>query len=97
MSDGNEQASVFGGFDEAIGAQTWDMVKIDIEGAECEVLLAASLESLRRIKFIYVEFHPWVNDRLYRETVARLESIYHFEGAYWNSSIGRWEAAYLSI
>ena len=83
--------------DEAVGEETWDMVKIDTEGSECEILLAASLETLRRIKFAYVEFHPWVSESLYKQTVARLEAVYNFQGAYWNSDIGRWEAAYLTL
>lgn len=96
--DKNKAASVLcRSLDEAIGTETFDMVKLDIEGAECEVLLAASLDTLRRIKFMYVEFHPWVSEKLYKETLSRLEAVYRFEGAYWNSDIGRWEAAYLSL
>jgi FkbM family methyltransferase len=83
--------------EDAVGPLVWDMVKMDIEGAECEVLLAAPLETLRRIRFMYVEFHPWTSESLYKQTVARLESVYKFEGAYWNADIGRWEAAYLTL
>jgi hypothetical protein len=45
---------------------------------------------------MYLEFHPWVSEALYKETVARMESVFRFEGAYWNKEIGRWEAAYLT-
>lgn len=83
--------------DDAMGTETFDMVKLDIEGAEAEVLLAASLETLRKIKFMYVEFHPWTSEKLYKEVVARLEAVYKFDGAYWGPHIGRWEAAYLTL
>jgi len=83
--------------DDAVADMEWDCMKMDIEGAECDVLLAASLDTLRRIKFAYVEFHPWVNETLYKECVARMESVYKFEIAYWNSDIGRCEAAYLTL
>jgi len=50
--------------DRAVGDNIWDCVKMDIEGAEFEVLLAAAHETLRRIKFMYVEFHPWASQNL---------------------------------
>lgn len=84
-------------FRRAIGDTSWDCVKMDIEGAEFDLLLNASLETLRKIKFMYLELHPWINESIYRETLARLESVYKFDGAYWNSDIGRWEAVYLTL
>jgi len=81
-------------FDEAIGDTTWDCVKVDIEGAEFEILLHASLAALERIKFMYVEFHPWVNEKWYRLVIERLQAIFKFEG--YQSKEGSWEAAYLS-
>lgn len=82
-------------FDEAIGDTTWDCVKMDIEGAEFEILLHASLEALKRIKFMYVEFHPWVNEEWYQLAINRLDAIFKFEG-YCSKESGRWDAAYLS-
>jgi len=67
---------------------------MDIEGAEFEVLLAASPKALNKIKFMYVEFHPWVSQEIYDETIAKLNAIFKFIGAYPNE-FGRWEAAYL--
>lgn len=82
--------------DDAIGNLVdWDCVKIDIEGAECEILLAASDAALRRVKFMFVEFHPWVAQGLHDATIERLSSIFKFEGVYRNA-LGRWDGAYLT-
>lgn len=80
--------------DDAVGDQRWDCVKIDIEGAEAEVILHASTETLKRIAFMYVEFHPWIPQGLYDSMVQRLEGNFTFEGLYKNE-LNRWEAAYL--
>jgi FkbM family methyltransferase len=71
----------------------WDCVKIDIEGAECDVINATPANVLRRIKFMYVEFHPWVPEERYDITVEALEDIFTFEGVS-QTPEGRWEAAY---
>lgn len=76
------------------GSERWDCVKMDIEGAEFEVLLAASPEALERIDFMYLELHPWVSDETYIKTIAKLEDVFKFEGA-WRADSGRWEAVYL--
>ena len=81
-------------FDDAIGEIVWDCVKVDIEGAEFELLLGASVEALSRIKFMYIEFHPWASQELYDSTIRRLETFFTFEGSCLND-VGRWEAAYL--
>ena len=82
-------------FEEAIGHVDWDCVKMDIEGAEFEVLLYTPPEALRRIRFMYLEFHPWANQELYEKTVEKLQSIFQFEG-YFRNNFGRWESAYLT-
>lgn len=81
--------------DDAIGGAIWDMVKIDVEGAEFEMILAASPEKLRQIKFMYVEFHPWASAELYTRTAVKLREIFHFEGSCLRED-GRYEAAYLT-
>jgi FkbM family methyltransferase len=81
-------------FDDAIGNTEWDCVKFDVEGAECEILLAASLNALKHIKFAYVEFHPWVSQEMYDATLARLESVFKLIGSCPNT-LNRWEAVYL--
>lgn len=80
--------------DHAIGETIWDCVKMDIEGAEFEILLSASYEALSRITFMYIEFHPWASQTLYEKTIAKLERIFTFEGSC-RTDTGRWEAAYL--
>ncbi len=81
--------------DDAIGDKEWDCVKMDIEGAECEILLGASDAALRRVKFMFVEFHPWVTQGLYEQTIERLSTLFQFEGVYRNA-LGRWDGAYLT-
>ena len=70
------------------------LLKMDIEGAECEVLLSTSETALKHIKFMYLEFHPWTPLDLYRETEKYLERIFNFQG-FWLGKDNRWEAAYL--
>jgi FkbM family methyltransferase len=81
-------------FDEAIGDKTWDMVKMDIEGSEAEVLLAASEQKLRQIKFMYLELHPWTPQELHDKVIERMKAVYRFDG-YWSDRLNRWEALYL--
>lgn len=80
---------------EALGDRIWDCVKMDIEGAEFEVLLSTPEQSLRRICFMYLELHPWADTQLYYELMAKLQEVFYFEGAYFNSPLNRWEAIYL--
>ena len=80
---------------DAIGDQEWDCVKIDIEGAEAEVIINASLHTLERIKFMYAEFHPWIPRAHYDSMIQKLQDVFCFEGLYINGQ-GRWEAAYLT-
>ena len=82
--------------DDAIGGAIWDMVKIDVEGAEFEMLLAASPEKLKQIKFMYLEFHPWASRELYDATCRKLCTVYNFEGSVPRED-GRYEAAYLTL
>lgn len=80
-------------FAEAIGDEQWDCVKLDIEGAEFEVLLATPAAVLQRIKFAYVEFHPWASQELYDATIAKLHEVFNFTG-YFQNNLGRWEVGY---
>jgi FkbM family methyltransferase len=68
-------------FNDAVGATNWDCVKIDTEGAEYEMLLSASDDALRRIKFLYVELHPWwVAPELPEKLINRLAEFYTITG-----------------
>lgn len=79
--------------DELIGNAEWDCVKMDIEGAEFEVLLATYPNRLRRIKFMYIEFHPWASFDIYRKTMEKLDQCFNLESAYPDEN-GRCGAAY---
>lgn len=72
---------------------SWDCVKIDIEGSECEVILATPDEALKKIKFMYVEFHPWVSAKNYDAMLEKLHRVFCFEGVALRED-GRFEAAY---
>lgn len=68
-------------FDDAVGGGAWDCVKMDIEGGEFYVLLAASDEALGRVKFLTVELHPqWADRALYESLIAKLERTFTLEG-----------------
>lgn len=82
-------------FDDAIGESEWDCIKMDIEGAEFEVLLSVSKEALSRVKFMFVELHPWATDSLYEKLLERMDEYFAVEGVA-PSSTGRWQALYLS-
>jgi FkbM family methyltransferase len=45
-------------FDEAIGETEWDIVKMDVEGAEYPILLNCSDSIFDRIRFLTIEMHP---------------------------------------
>jgi FkbM family methyltransferase len=64
-------------FEDAIGGEEWDCVKMDVEGAEFEILLATPEEALRKIKFMYAEFHDWAEQDLHDETMKKLRSIFN--------------------
>jgi len=80
-------------FEHAIGDEDWDMVKMDIEGAETEILLATPAEVFERIRFMYVEFHPWCGRELHRAVIEKLKALTSFEG-YTNENTGEIEAGY---
>jgi FkbM family methyltransferase len=82
-------------FDDAVGDVDWDCIKMDIEGAEFEVLLNAAPETLRRIKFAFVEIHPWANQILYDETMARLDKFFTIESGS-TADTGRYDSLYLT-
>lgn len=80
--------------DMAVGDKEWDCVKIDVEGAEAEILLAASPETLKKIKFAYVELHEWMGMKLHTSLVERMNWFFHVEG-FTNPMHGVYEALYL--
>jgi FkbM family methyltransferase len=72
-------------FTEALGDTVWDFVKMDIEGAEHEVLMGTKSEVLRdHIKRMHVEFHSeWpTSEALYWEVRNKIWSIFDEQGPY---------------
>jgi len=49
-------------FASALGDTVWDCVKMDIEGAEFEVLMGTDLNSMKNIKYMNLELHEEKND-----------------------------------
>lgn len=78
---------------DALGDDEWDAVKMDIEGAEAEVILSTDPETFQKIKFMFIEFHPWVSDETYGKMLERLEQSFRIECAWMGPK--RMESAYL--
>jgi FkbM family methyltransferase len=83
-------------FAEALDGAQWDCVKLDIEGAEYEVILSTAVSDLQKIKFMYLELHPWVKVEKYRETLRKLEKVFRVECAATDPQTGLMEAVYLT-
>lgn len=80
---------------DAIGSEIWDCIKIDVEGAEFEILLNADSERLeKQVKMIYVEFHHgWAESGLYGALLQKLTPIFDFDGV--RIENGMWDYAVL--
>jgi len=52
-----------------------DILKIDIEGAELELIESFTSDDLKSIKQITVEFHDWLNQSLHERTVNAIKKI----------------------
>jgi FkbM family methyltransferase len=70
-------------------------MKVDVEGAEAEILLAASQATLRRIKFMYIEIHEWIGPNLYHNLVEWLRSTCSSLEGYTQPQTGLYEALYV--
>ena len=68
---------VIAGFEKDI-----DCLKLDVEGAEYDIVTGTRLDTLRRLRHVVVEYHP-VPDREFTELVARFAEV----GLAWT----RWE------
>jgi FkbM family methyltransferase len=68
-------------FQDALGTQEWDFVKMDVEGAEFAILLATPVKSLRQIKAMQIEFHNLCSSRrTYNRTLKKLGTLFTFDG-----------------
>jgi len=66
----------------AIGNTRWDFVKMDIEGAEFQVLLSTPDEALYQIDFLQIEFHNgWADSLVYARVMDKLSQIFTHTGA----------------
>lgn len=83
-------------FSMALGAQGWDMVKIDIEGGEADLLLNTPESYLRQIKRAYVELHPWVSEKDYKAILELCPKIWN-TAPIGHTPEGRFDAIYLEL
>lgn len=66
---------------DAIGQSEWDCVKMDIEGAEFQLLLSTPNAVLQNINFLTVEFHSgWADLELYQSLMSKLSEVFTFDG-----------------
>lgn len=81
---------------EAIGTVAWDCIKMDIEGAEFELLLTTPAEVLRNnVKYMQVEFHNgWADETLYRKLMERLTSLFEIRGLIDHHSESQWRGRF---
>jgi FkbM family methyltransferase len=70
-----------------------DCVKIDVEGSEADIILAATPRTLRKIRFMYIEVHDWMGRALYDEMLEYLREHCQVEG-YVHPVTGLFEAIY---
>lgn len=65
----------------ALCDQEWDCVKMDIEGAEFEVLFACPEESLRKIKYLTLELHNgWADKARHDALIEKLSRVFTIIG-----------------
>lgn len=58
-----------------IDAQIIELLKIDIEGAEIELINSLGYNDVKNIKQITIEFHDWLNKDLHNKTVAAIKKL----------------------
>jgi FkbM family methyltransferase len=79
--------------EQAIGAQEWDCVKVDIEGAEFETLRVTPIEVFKQIKFMQVEFHnAWADKQEHFALIEKMEHVFEIKGS--KNLEGEWEGRY---
>lgn len=65
----------------ALGSDEWDCVKMDIEGAEFEVLFACPEKSLRQIKYLTLEIHNgWADKARHDALIEKLSRVFNIIG-----------------
>lgn len=82
--DGDHMVPAISFHDALLLNPQWDCVKMDIEGAEFDVLLATSEEDLRKIKFLTLELHHNAEEEgKYGPLMGKLESMFSIVGHKW--------------
>jgi FkbM family methyltransferase len=69
-------------FDSIIGDTNWAFVKMDCEGAEYEILLNCSNQSLKQIDQIAIELHgpDMLQEKMYQPMLRRMNEYFHLQG-----------------
>ena len=80
-------------FEQAIGPEEWDCIKMDVEGAEFELLRVTPIEVFQRIKFMQVEFHnAWADKGEHFALIEKMRPIFDITGSL--NVEGEWEGRY---
>jgi FkbM family methyltransferase len=58
-----------------LGDKDVEILKVDIEGAELDVIESLTANDVRRIKQITIEFHDWLNMELHGRTVRAINKL----------------------
>jgi FkbM family methyltransferase len=72
-----------------------DCMKMDVEGAEAEILSVTPQWILRKIKFMYIEIHDWMGLDLYTTMLDHLKATCDKVDGYTNPQTGLFEALYV--
>jgi FkbM family methyltransferase len=54
------------------------LIKVDIEGAELELIESFTYENLSNVEQITIEFHDWLNVSLHEKTIAAIQKLCNF-------------------
>lgn len=66
---------------DAVEGFEWDCVKMDVEGAEFDILLGAPDETLQRIKYLTLELHNgWAYKAKHDALIERLRKVFDIDG-----------------
>jgi FkbM family methyltransferase len=87
-------------FAQALGDTIWDCVKMDIEGAEFEVLMNTPLEVMKRIKYMNLELHKdeyapghgWMMPAQVEMLRQKLEQVFNISASCYSSGFWHLEA-----
>lgn len=64
-----------------------ELIKIDIEGAEVDVLKSFSIQEFNKVNQVTVELHDWLNRDLRKETISSIKHMRNLGYLYFTSSV----------